>query len=192
MSFVAVEVGEKVRQITEPEELKKAVRVEPMKVGIMADSHDHLINLRKAVEAFNDEGVNYALHAGDFIAPFVANELQKLRCPLIGVFGNNDGERLGLQARLKAFGAEVKVQPAFVELGGKKFVIVHEHELVNALANSGQFDVVVYGHTHAVDIRRLDNGCLIVNPGEVGGWLTGKATVVKLDIETMETKLVEL
>ncbi len=163
-----------------------------MKVGILSDSHDNLTNLRKAVEALNDAGVTHALHAGDFIAPFVANELEKLRCPLLGVFGNNDGERLGLQARLKAFGAQVKVQPAFVKLSGKNFVIVHEHELVDALAKSEQFDVVVYGHTHAVDIRRLENGCLIVNPGEVGGWLTGKATLVVLDTETMETNLVEL
>jgi putative phosphoesterase len=163
-----------------------------VKVGIFSDSHDHLTNLRKAVEAFNDLGVAYALHAGDFVAPFVANELQKLRCPLLGVFGNNDGERLGLQARFKTFGAEVKVQPAFVELNGKRFVIVHEGDLVDALALSGKFEVVVYGHTHAVDLRQLDNGCLIVNPGEICGWLTGKVTAAVLDTETMQVNLLEL
>ncbi len=163
-----------------------------MKVGILSDSHDHLTNLRRAVEAFNDSGVGYVLHAGDFVAPFVANELQKLLCPLLGVFGNNDGERLGLQTRFKGFGAEIKVQPAFAELGGKRFVIVHENDLVDALAQSGHFDIVVYGHTHKVDIRRAENGCLIVNPGEVCGWLTGKATIVVLDTDTMETRLVEL
>ena len=51
-----------------------------MKVGIMSDSHDHLINIRKAVEIFNEAGVGFILHAGDFVAPFVANELQKLKC----------------------------------------------------------------------------------------------------------------
>ncbi len=163
-----------------------------MKVGIMSDSHDHLANIRKAVEAFNDAGVSYAVHAGDFVAPFVANELQKLNCPLLGVFGNNDGERIGLQNRLKGFGAEVKVQPAFVELDGKRFVVIHENDLADALADSGKFDVVVYGHTHKVDIRKTSNGCLIVNPGEVCGWLTGKATIAILDTDTMEVKLMEL
>lgn len=163
-----------------------------MKVGILSDSHDHLTNLRTAVEAFNDAGVGYVLHAGDFVAPFVANELQKLRCPLLGIFGNNDGERIGLQARLKGFGAEVKVQPTFIELGGKNFVIVHEGDLVDALANSGKFDIVVYGHTHSIDIRRLNNGCLVINPGEACGWLTGKATVVVLDTETMVPEAIEL
>ena len=163
-----------------------------MKVGIMSDSHDHLFNIRKAVEAFNDAGVGYVLHAGDFIAPFVANELQKLKCPLLGVFGNNDGERIGLQTRLKGFGAEVKVQPAFVEIEGKRFVIIHENDLADPLAESGKYDVVVYGHTHKADIRKATNGCLIVNPGEVCGWLTGKPTVAILDTETMEVKLVEL
>lgn len=158
----------------------------------MSDSHDHLENIRKAVETFNSAGVEYVIHAGDFVAPFVANELQKLNCPLLGVFGNNDGEKIGLQNRFKSFGAEVKVQPAFVELGGKKFVVIHENDLADALAESGKFDVVVYGHTHKVDIRKASNGCLIVNPGEVCGWLTGKATVAILDTETMEVKLVEL
>jgi uncharacterized protein len=164
-----------------------------MKVGIMSDSHDHLVNIRKAVEIFNEAGVGFVLHAGDFVAPFVANELQKLKCPLLGVFGNNDGERIGLQNRLKSFGAEVKVQPAFIELDGKRFVIVHEHELVDALAESGKFDVVVYGHTHNADIRKASNGCLIDHyPGEVCGWLTGKPTVAILDTETMEVRLMEL
>ncbi|MDW8029745.1 MAG: metallophosphoesterase [Armatimonadota bacterium] len=163
-----------------------------MKVGIMSDSHDHLENIRKAVEAFNSAKVRYVLHAGDFVAPFVANELQKLNCPLLGVFGNNDGERIGLQNRFKSFGAEVKVQPAFIELEGKKFVIIHEHDLSDALAESGKFDVVVYGHTHNLDIRKASNGCLIVNPGEVCGWLTGKSTVAILDTETMEVKLLDL
>lgn len=163
-----------------------------MKVGIMSDSHDHLENIRKAVEAFNSAEVGYVLHAGDFVAPFVVNELRKLNCPLLGVFGNNDGERIGLQNRFKVFGAEVKVQPAFVELEGKKFVIIHEHDLADALAESGKFDVVLYGHTHNVDIRKANNGCLIVNPGEVCGWLTGKATIAILDTGTMEVRLVEL
>ncbi len=163
-----------------------------VKIGLFSDSHDHLTNLRRAVQVFNEEGVAYALHAGDFVAPFVANELQKLNCPLLGVFGNNDGERLGLQARFKGFGAEIKVQPAFIELGGKRFVLVHEHEVVDALAKSGLFDVVVYGHTHKLDLRREDNGTLIVNPGEVCGWLSGKATVAVLDTETMEVRWVDL
>jgi putative phosphoesterase len=74
-----------------------------MKVGIMSDSHDHLINIRKAVETFKEAGVGFVLHAGDFVAPFVANELQKLNCPLLGVFGNNDGERIGLAEPTEKF-----------------------------------------------------------------------------------------
>lgn len=163
-----------------------------MKVGIMSDSHDHLTNIRKAVEVFNDVGAGFVLHAGDFVAPFVANELQKLKCPLAGVFGNNDGERIGLQNRLKSFGAEVKAQPAFVELDSKRFVIIHEGDLVDSLAESEKFDVVVYGHTHNPDIRKGSKGCLIVNPGEVCGWLTGNPTVAILDTETMEVQLVKL
>jgi hypothetical protein len=34
-------------------------------------------------------------------------------------------------------------------------------------------DVIIYGHTHEVDIRI--GSPLIINPGEAGGWLKGKS-----------------
>ncbi len=158
----------------------------------MADTHDRLDMLEKAVSLLNDWGAESVLHAGDFVAPFVATVLEKLRCPLIGVFGNNDGERLGLKARLESFGAKVFVQPAFVTVAERKVVIVHEGDWVEPLAESGRFHLVLYGHTHERDLRRLPNGCLIVNPGEVCAWLTGKASVALWDTETMDVTVTEL
>lgn len=39
-----------------------------MHVGIFADSHDHLINIRLAVERFNRERCDYVLFAGDLVS----------------------------------------------------------------------------------------------------------------------------
>jgi hypothetical protein len=51
-------------------------------------------------------------------------------------------------------------------------------------------DAIVYGHTHDVDVRL--GHPLVINPGEAGGWLTGKATMALLDLETMTVEIVSL
>ena len=66
-----------------------------MKIGVLSDSHDNVPMVKKAVELFNSEGVELVIHAGDFIAPFVVAAMGDLKCRVVGVFGNNDGERIG-------------------------------------------------------------------------------------------------
>ena len=68
---------------------------------------------------------------------------------------------------------------------------MHEHHIIDALADSGHFDLVIYGHTHKPDIRKVRN-TLIVNPGEVGTWLYGKSTAALVDLNKMEAEIIEL
>ncbi|MEM4409935.1 MAG: metallophosphoesterase [Candidatus Caldarchaeum sp.] len=161
-----------------------------MKIGILADTHDQMTYTHKATEALNDLRVELVLHAGDYVAPFIVNELSKLTVPLYGIFGNNDGERLGLMKRLSEIGT-VQVQPLFLERQGRKIVMVHEPEPVEAFALSGLYDVVIYAHTHEKDLRTM-NRCLIINPGEVCGWLTGSPTCAVLDLDDMLCEILEL
>ncbi|MER3473195.1 MAG: YfcE family phosphodiesterase [Armatimonadota bacterium] len=161
-----------------------------MKVGIMADSHDNLPKIRSAMEVFRAEGVGLILHAGDFVAPFAVRAMTPAPARVVAVFGNNDGERIGLAKAFEAMG-EVHPRIAIVQVEGKRIGVVHQDELVAPLSASNAIDVLVYGHTHHLDIRREGN-VLVVNPGEVGGWLTGRSTVVVLDTQSLETKVVEL
>ncbi|HID00429.1 MAG TPA: metallophosphoesterase [Piscirickettsiaceae bacterium] len=162
-----------------------------MKIGLLADSHDNVSHLHQAVELFNTEGVELVLHAGDFVAPFAIVALQGLRSRVVAVFGNNDGERVGLTNKFTAAGWEVHPNLAQVEIGGRRIGVVHEPELVPALAAGGYYDLVVYGHTHEVEVRR-ERDTLIVNPGEAGGWLTGRATVALVELETLEVQIRDL
>ena len=59
-----------------------------MKIGVMADSHDNVPMIRRAVELFNDEQVGLVIHAGDFISPFAIKPLHDLSCRVLAVFGN--------------------------------------------------------------------------------------------------------
>ena len=145
------------------------------KIGVISDSHDHVPNLKRAVELFCAEDVELVVHAGDFISPFTVPPLVALKCPVIAVLGNNDGEKVGLHARFAAIGTKLEPKMATAVAGGVRIAVVHEPEPVDALAASGMYDLVVYGHTHAIDV--LEGECLVLNPGEAGGWTTGRATV---------------
>lgn len=160
-----------------------------MLIGVMADSHDNVPMVEAAVQLFNQAEVQHVLHAGDFVAPFAVDPLRQLACPVLSVFGNNDGERLGLAARIREVG-EVQPYLATTTLADRHIAVVHYPELAEPLARSGIYDLVVYGHTHRVD-QRHDNG-LLLNPGETGGWLTGCSTVAIVDLDILQVRLHEL
>ena len=160
-----------------------------MKLGVMSDSHDNIPNVKRAVELFNQIGVDLVVHAGDFIAPFAIDPLADLNCRVVGVFGNNDGERVVLVKKFEAIG-EVHPNLASVTLGNQSIAVMHYPELAIPISKSGDYDIVVYGHTHKVDVN-TDNA-LLLNPGETGGWTTGKATVAVVDLEVRDAKIYEL
>jgi len=159
-----------------------------MLIGIIADKHDNLPVIRKAVEMFNERKVGHVIHAGDFTSPFTFRALKHLACDFTGIYGNNDGERVLLQ---KLSHARIFTQPYILELANRKIVIMHEHQVVDALADSGHFDLVIYGHTHEPDIRKRGN-TLIVNPGELSGWLHGTSTIAVADLATLSAELINL
>lgn len=159
-----------------------------MLIGVMSDSHDNMPQIQKAVDVFNGRQVEHVIHAGDFGAPFTFRILKHLKGGFTGIYGNNDGEKLLLQ---KLSQGRVFKQPHVFELDGKKIVVVHEHHVVDALAASGHYDVVVYGHTHEPDLRTVGK-TLVVNPGETGGWLYGKSTVALVDLQAMSAEIVDL
>ena len=160
-----------------------------MLIGIVADSHDNLPKLFKAVEIFNQKKVELVLHAGDFVSPFTARPLGELKCPLKAVFGNNDGDKLLLKEEFRDIG-EIHSDSYEQEVEGKKLILVHKEGLVNPLAKSNLYDIIIYGHTHKPDIQ--EGKSLIINPGECGGWLSGKSTVAILNTERMRAEMVTI
>lgn len=159
-------------------------------IGVMSDSHDNVTQIRKAVSLFKDAGCDLVVHAGDVVAPFAARELSALGCPVKAVFGNCDGEKQGLEAALEKFG-EIKDAPLIIEHAGRRILLVHYHFSVATYAASEKYNIVIFGHTHK-PIAQKEGKTLLLNPGEAGGWLTGKSTVALLDPEKLEAKIVPL
>ncbi|MFX0074962.1 MAG: metallophosphoesterase family protein, partial [Candidatus Hermodarchaeota archaeon] len=115
----------------------------------------------KAVSIINEKKVNALIHCGDYVAPFVKkwfnNLNESIKKQFYGVFGNNDGEipyltqKLGQICNFAKNGYEL-----IIELGGKRIFASHmpKQETIDALANSGRFDIILSGHTHDMVNRK--------------------------------------
>jgi len=156
-----------------------------MRIGVMADSHDNLPMISRALSLFERRRVEVLIHLGDIIAPFAMRELVKFPGRLIAIYGNNDGERKGLKEVFRG----IREGPLKVKVNGKIIIVAHEAARIPRKMQS-EADILLYGHSHIHEVKR--GKPLSVNPGECGGWLFGRPTVAILDLERMSVEIVEL
>ena len=67
-----------------------------MLIGVVSDTHNNLKNIRTIIEIFNNLEVSLTVHTGDITNKNSLNEFSNLNCQLVGVYGNNDRNELGL------------------------------------------------------------------------------------------------
>jgi uncharacterized protein len=176
-----------------------------MKIGIISDTHDDIDNVQNAIEIFREERVNLIIHAGDFIFPGVIDEFKKLKDELplsrvIGVLGNNDGEKLMLLKKFMELGGKLEGEFDDIVIDGLRFGIYHgtSEKLREAAIKSGIYDVFIHGHTHK---RREDKigQTLVLNPGtahkkvkSASGLFEEEGGIMIFDTQTKEYKYVPL
>jgi putative phosphoesterase len=163
-----------------------------MIIGAMSDSHDRLDAVDKAISFFNSQEVTDVLHAGDLVSPFVVRLFSRLKAKLHFVWGNNEGDHDFVKVRFADIGVTPLGDFAALQLGGKKIALLHgiHEEIVDSLVEFGRYDLVVRGHNHKAEI--IEGETLVVNPGEVCGYLTGRQTVALIDLQKMHGQIVEL
>ncbi len=167
-----------------------------MLIGIISDTHDDWKAIAAAGKKFREAGVELVIHAGDWTSPFSMLKLRRAVGPgvrIATVFGNNDGDRYLFALRSAKAEVEILGEAGVVEADGLKIGIYHGTSpiLVEAMAKSGLFDVVIYGHTHKPHVER-HNGVLVINPGEACGCASERKTAALLNTETREVELAEL
>lgn len=158
-------------------------------IGIIADSHDHVQNLKQAVDLFNKESVSRVLHAGDLVSPFTIRVLKHLECPIDLVFGNNDGDKPTLIEFFKGKGV---FHGSFADLtiANRRIGMLHgiNQSEYETLASAGLFDVLIIGHSHQQEIKHYPK-TLLINPGEACGYLSGESTIALLNLDTLEAEI---
>ncbi|AEI14551.1 phosphodiesterase, MJ0936 family [Flexistipes sinusarabici DSM 4947] len=157
-----------------------------MKVGVISDSHDNVKNLSFAVEYFNRNGADYVIHCGDIVSPFAAEYLNRFQMPYFGIFGNNDGEWLGLA---KITGGKIIKGPLVKEIGGCRFAVFHEPSVIDYISSDVSY--VLYGHTHSKDLTKRDRQT-IINPGTLGGYMADSASFAVIDTDNGKTDFIDL
>ncbi|MEM2964080.1 MAG: metallophosphoesterase [Candidatus Bathyarchaeia archaeon] len=163
-----------------------------LRVAVMADTHDNVPLIKRAVKKINKLDVKLAIHCGDFSAPFAVDPYRALEAPMISVYGNNDAEKELIRGRLNNMGKEVKGRFAFLDVEGVKVAVTHgdEADLLTMLEGSG-VNLILHGHTHRFEVKHVED-TVVLNPGEVCGYLTGKPTLALVELPKMEVKMIKL
>lgn len=152
-----------------------------MKVGIITDTHDKQALLKKAIEVFTEHNVDCVLHAGDITSPSSVQALAEIdHVKFIGVFGNCDSDKSALESIVSSHEGEIQRGIYRGKIGDKKLLMAHDPRALGDMPITGDFDLIVYGHTHIQDIHRQGN-TLIINPGQ--SW----AVILDLDSMNYET-----
>jgi putative phosphoesterase len=127
---------------------------------LLADTHVPLRARRLPDAVWHAvERADLVVHAGDWVAPTLLDELQERAARLVGVFGNNDGPEL--RSRLP--------EVATAEIEGVRLGVVHETgpargREARMRALYPDLDVLVFGHSH-IPWDTTTAGLRLLNPG---------------------------
>jgi len=160
-----------------------------MRIAILSDIHDNIWVLKDLLAGLQADAL---LFCGDFCAPFTLAQIAEgFGGPVHVVFGNNDGDKL-LLSRVASRFSHVRLHGDLAELDleGRRVVVSHYPQVGRALAQSGVYDLVCYGHNHESTVEQVGS-TVLVNPGEVMGRL-GCSTYAVYDTATGQAVILEV
>ncbi len=160
-----------------------------MRLGILSDTHGHEQNTLAAVRMLQSLEVDELLHCGDLCSSEIPRLLSAW--PVHYVFGNCDIDVDAMRQAIAAAGGRCHNWFGDLSIGGRRIALVHGHEgkrLLQAI-QSGHYDLVCYGHTHAAEFHH-EGKTLVLNPGAL--YRATPHTVAILDLEKMQPQIVPL
>jgi len=145
-------------------------------IGIISDTHENEAAMQKAAHLFKERKVDFVVHCGDIVSPPVLDNFKGLKMKL--VFGNNDGEKAGLNKKAKELGfEEVSEEKEFI-YERKRFYVYH-----------GKYDYVLTGHTHIKRDEKIGK-TRVINPGAL--FRANPYTIAVLDAVKDKLEIVEI
>jgi len=139
-----------------------------MRLAVISDIHDNVWKLEGALE--RARGSDAMICCGDLCSPFIVHQLARgFAGPIHIVFGNNDGDLFRITANAAKY-PQIRIHGEMMrgEFGGKRIAANHYDNIARAIAASGEYDVVCYGHNHVYEVSRTGR-TLAINPGAVMG-----------------------
>ncbi len=159
-----------------------------MLLGVVSDTHNNIKNIKTIVDIFNEESVDIVIHTGDITKPNSLKLFNKLNCPLMGVFGNNDRIENGLEEVCEECDFDFSEPPLSIVLGNRNIAVFHEPDLIQSyLQKNTDTDLIIHGHTHRYREEEI-KGIIYFNPGESAGSLKGKNALGVINLNNLEMK----
>jgi putative phosphoesterase len=158
-------------------------------IGVVSDTHGHILNTCKAVKVFERMEVEAVLHCGDIGSPDIPPLFAAW--PTHYVLGNVDGSERQLREAIDMAGGICHGRFGALSLKGRKIALLHgdDEQRFREVTRSGDWELVCHGHTHKASQTRAGH-TLILNPGAlVRAWPISIAVV---ELRQMEITTIPL
>ena len=170
-----------------------------MLIGVLSDTHDQAEALTQSVEIFNSKNVELVIHCGDWVSPFMPDFCKGLKCKIVSVWGNNEGDKYRFMKRSQQHEWDIEFHDKCFEseIDGKKVVAYHgdNKTLLEALVASQRYDAIFTGHTHKWVVEQKGK-TLVVNPGTTSGQIDSQAgqarTIAIYDTLSNQAEIIQL
>jgi len=158
-------------------------------IGVIADTHDNVASLQKAIALFENAEVDFIIHCGDVVAPLTIMQFNGIHTK--AVKGNCDGDVEHLKEALERIGGEYLGEIGRLQIDNKKILVYHgqDEEKLKGFIDSGEYDYILTGHTHKSSDEKIGN-TRVINPG--AHYYGCENKVVLLDAANDEAEFVEV
>ncbi|MFH1661977.1 MAG: metallophosphoesterase [Candidatus Falkowbacteria bacterium] len=157
-----------------------------MKIAIISDIHDNLINLEKCLKWCKKNNIKEIICCGDVTnsetLEFLSNNFKNSIYLIRGNMEIYDESEVEKYSNIKYYG-----RFGSFELEGKKIGLCHEPFFVDEILEKNKCDMIFYGHTHK-PWESEKNGTRLINPGTLSGTFQ-KATFAVLDSKSWKAEL---
>jgi len=159
-----------------------------MLLGVVSDTHGHVLHTQAAVRMLESLQVEAVLHCGDVGTA----EIPPLFSPWPAhyVLGNVDYDPDGVKQAMPANGS-FHGQFADLTLADRRIAVVHSDDFqrFRKAVSSGDYDLVCYGHTHLAE-QHWERNTLVLNPGAL--YRAKPHSIAIVDLKTMQATIVKL
>jgi putative phosphoesterase len=157
-----------------------------MKIGIISDTHGNISATAMAAEVFRKAGVGVVFHCGDIggmdVLAELAGAMEPAHVPVHAVFGNVDIYSSDWKFFPTNIGVQLHDRFGDIPCAGRRIALLHsdDRRLFNKTVASGEYDLVLTGHSHEVhDYTQGQTRC--INPGTTGRGSPNTCAILDLE-----------
>lgn len=161
-----------------------------MRIAVMSDLHDNIPAWDMILREINSENIKVLINCGDTATASALRRIAKnFSGQIHDVYGNNAVPEEQQVVARECENLVLHGEVGGVELDGYQVGFTHFPQVAEAMAKSGEFDLVCHGHTHLKRWEKIGD-CYILNPGTAGGVFQYPSFAI-VDLDTMKAQFID-